>query len=139
MNRHGELARIARRFRLDAVYSFGSRADEARAFLAGAAPLAAHPSDLDLGVLTEAGGRLGARQRADLVNEFATLFQGAEIDLVLVEEAPAFLAADVVSGELLFVGHRDREAEYQLFVLGRAADLAPFERQRRAIVLAGGR
>jgi len=57
----------------------------------------------------------------------------------VLPEAPAFLAADVVSGELLFVSDRQREADFQLHVLRCAADLAPFERQRRALILAGGR
>ncbi len=133
------LASIAARFDLDAVYAFGSRARDVYGFVAEGLPLADSPSDIDVGVLPLAGRRLDARQRVDLAIEFERLFGESRVDLVVLPEAPAFLAADIVSGELLFVGDPTREAEYQLFALSRAADLAPFERERRAIILAGGR
>ena len=50
-----------------------------------------------------------------------------------------FLALAAVSGELLYAGDRVRESHYQLFVLRRAGDLAPFERARRAHALSAGR
>jgi predicted nucleotidyltransferase len=133
------LTAVARRFRLDAVYAFGSRAREVHAFAVRAAPLADSQSDVDIGVLPEVGHRLDARARVDLLIELEGLVGSARVDLVVLPDAPPFLAADVVSGELLVAADRTREAEYQLYALRRAADLAPFERQRRAIVLAGGR
>jgi len=45
-------------------------------------------------------------------------------------EANAFLAADVVRGELLLATDLDAEAEAQLYYLRRAADLAPFLREQ---------
>jgi predicted nucleotidyltransferase len=134
------LHRIADGYRLDAIYAFGSRADEARRAVSGAGGLAdATGSDLDLGVLPEPATRLDAAQRADLTMALEELFRPARVDLVVVTEASPFLALDVVTGELLFVHDPDREAEYQLYVLRRAGDLAPFERERRALVLEGGR
>lgn len=134
------LRRIADRYRLDAIYAFGSRADEARrAVSAGIGLSEETPSDLDLGVLPEPRVHLDAAQRADLVLALEGVFAPARVDLVILPEASAFLALDIVTGELLFARHGDREAEYQLFVLRRAGDLAPFERERRAIVLGGGR
>jgi len=133
------LAAIARHFHLDAVYVFGSRAGEVSASVARRAPLTAGRSDIDIGVLPEPRQHLDARQRVDLVLELEDLFEGARVDLVVLPEAPAMLAADIVSGELLVAENRLREAEYQLYALRRAADLAPFERERRAIVLGGGR
>jgi hypothetical protein len=44
---------------------------------------------------------------------------------------------DVVRGEWLYVGDADVEAVYQLYVLRRAGDLAPFERARLQMILAG--
>ena len=67
------------------------------------------------------------------------MFVPARVDLVVLPEASPFLALDIVTGELLLARDPDREAEYQLFVLRRAGDLAPFERARRALVLEGGR
>ncbi len=139
MDAGARLADLARLFHLDAIYAFGSRAREVLAFARGHATLAASASDIDIGVLPEPNQHLDARQRVDLVLELETLLGGGRVDLVVLPEAPAMLAADIVSGELLVARDRFREAEFQLYALRRAADLAPFERQRRAIVLEGGR
>jgi len=139
MDPRSRLASIARHFALDALYVFGSRQREARALVSDGTPFTTGGSDVDVGVLPAVDCRLDARQRVDLVAALEGLFAGTIVDLVVLPEAPAFLAADVVSGELLFVGDRRREADFQLHVLRRAADLAPFERERRAIILAGGR
>jgi predicted nucleotidyltransferase len=131
---------VADGYRLDAIYAFGSRADAARRAVLGAGGLSdATGSDLDLGVLPEPATRLDAAQRADLTMALEELFAPARVDLVVVTEASPFLALDVVTGELLFARDPDREAECQLFVLRRAGDLAPFERERRALVLEGWR
>ena len=134
------LGRVADRYRLDAIYAFGSRADETQqAVLTGTRLSVEAQSDLDVGVLPAPGVHLDAAQRADLVSVLEDLFAPTRVDLVILPEASPFLALDIVSGELLCARDRDHEAEYQLFVLRRAGDLAPFERERRAIVLAGGR
>ena len=49
--------------------------------------------------------------------------------------SPAFLALDVIRGELLFCDDSHAQAEYELYVLGRAGDLAPHERARRELAL----
>ncbi len=139
MNAGARLADIAAQFRLDAIYVFGSRAQDIDAWAAGRSPLASSASDVDIAVLPEPQQHLDARQRVDLTLALEDLFGGSRVDLVVLPEAPAMLAADAVSGELLVVRDRFREAEYQLYALRRAADLAPFERERRAIVLEGGR
>jgi hypothetical protein len=59
-----------------------------------------------------ADARLSAEQRARLVLELEDLFAVARVDLVVLPEANAPLAAE--------------EAESQLFYLRRAGDLAPF-------------
>jgi hypothetical protein len=59
------------------------------------------------------------------------------VDLVWLPGAEPYLALDVVSGELLHCADPVRQAEYELYVLRRAGDLAPFERERRAFLLSG--
>lgn len=140
MSARDELARHAEAFDLDAVYAFGSRAKEAHEFVVRGAPFGGdRGSDVDIGVLPAVGTRLDARQRVDLVIRLEQLFGGATVDLVVLPEAAPLLARDVVSGELLTTRNPDREAEYQLHALRRAADLAHFERERQAIILRGGR
>ncbi len=136
MQRH--LNDLCRRYQIDALYAFGSRAEEAVAAVRTGLHLErGGPSDLDIGVLPRAGHRLDARQRVTLARELEEAFgDGPRVDLVVLPEASPFLALDIVRGELLCVLDKDQEAEYQLFVLRRAGDLAPFERERRRMALA---
>jgi hypothetical protein len=69
--------------------------------------------------------------------ELEDLFGAGRVDLVSLPEASPFLAVEIILGELLYEVDADRTAEYELFVLRRAADLAPFERERVRGVLAG--
>lgn len=134
------LVRLAERYRLDAIYAFGSRADEARRATAGDVGLApGNPSDLDIGVLPQPAAHLDAVDRADLTLALERVFAVRRVDLVVVPEASPFLAAEIVSGEVLGAANAEREAEFQLYVLRRAGDLAPFEREREGIVMGGGR
>jgi hypothetical protein len=52
------------------------------------------------------------------------------VDLVVLSEASAFLALEVIQGEILYEVDPDRTAEYELYVMRRAGDLALFERER---------
>jgi SNF2 family DNA or RNA helicase len=58
-------------------------------------------------------------------------------DVVVLDEANPFLALDVIRGELLYCEDADEQAEYDLYVLRRATDLEPFERQRIRQILTG--
>lgn len=49
---------------------------------------------------------------------------------MILPEANALLAAEVVRGELLYTDDADAEAESQLYYLRRAGKLAPFYRQQ---------
>lgn len=89
-------------------------------------------SDVDVAVL----GRqpLPAEELVELENALEKRL-GLAVDLVDLSTAGAFLALDAVRGERVF--ERDPRAldEFDLFVLRRAADLAFFERERRAELL----
>ncbi|MBC7227228.1 MAG: nucleotidyltransferase domain-containing protein [Thermoflexales bacterium] len=133
-----KLCDLAQRYDLIAIYAFGSRAEEIAARVADQAVEPTHPaSDVDIGVLPSPRRPLTAAERADLVVALEDLLDVARVDLVILPEAPPFLALDVVRGELLCTTDPVAEAEYQLYVLRRAADLAPFERERRRMILAG--
>jgi hypothetical protein len=130
------LAGIAARFGIDALYAFGSRALEARAHVDGNSVFApGGSSDLDLAALPVPGLTWNVGERVDLVLALEEVFPAPRIDLIVLPEAPPFLALAAVSGELLYAGSRVREANFQLYVMRRAGDLAPFERARRAHAL----
>jgi len=131
------VAAIAARFGIDVLYAFGSRAREALAHTDGRGTFAAGGvSDLDLAALPAPGRVWDVDERVLMTAAFEDVFPAPRVDLIVLSEAPPFLALAAVSGELLFACDRVREANYQLYVMRRAGDLAPFERARRAHLLA---
>jgi len=125
------LETLAAEYRLLAIYVFGSRAQEVAARAAGLPVTAAHPeSDVDVGVEPRRGRRLTAQDRVRIMQRLEALLDVDRVDLVILPEADAFLAADAVRGELLLATDLDAEAEVQLYYLRRAADLAPLLREQ---------
>jgi len=132
------LARLAHRFGLAAIYAFGSRAQELAAQVPGATPCAPG-SDADIGVQPLPGRTLAARDRVRLAAELEDLLGVPRVDLVVLAEAGPFLALEVIRGELLYCRDPDAQAEEELYILRRAGDLAPYERERRRLILGAGR
>lgn len=103
-------------------------------------------SDLDLGILFREdrvegskdpeNALPGARLRAlvDLQIRLEEVFE-MPVDLVDAGRANAYLALDIVRGERIFCRDVDRCDLFDLYVLRRAADLEPFERERRRMLL----
>lgn len=134
-----ELERIALRYDIRDVYVFGSRAEEiSRRFSGHELVTPRSPSDVDLAVQPCWGRRLDAPDRVRLTIELEDLFEAPRVDLVVLSEASPFLAVDVVRGELLYTADPRAQAEHELYILRRAADLAPFQRERIRQILTGG-
>lgn len=129
---------IAKRFELADVYVFGSRAAEIAAHGAGSETAGPAGSDVDIGVRMRPGRRLTAAERVKLIQTLEDTLRVDRVDLVVLEEADPFLALAVVRGELLYTASRIDQAEYELYVLRRAGDLAPLERERRELILMRG-
>ena len=92
-------------------------------------------SDLDLGLLfTEP---VGWDVLVDLQNRLEEIV-GLPIDVIDAGRCDPFLALDIVRGERLFCRNATICDEFDLFVLRRAGDLAPFERERRRMALEPG-
>lgn len=108
--------------RVIAVYLFGSRARGEE--LEG--------SDLDLAVLlTEP---LGVMELLGLEDQLERAL-GLPTDLIDLGKASAFLALDVIRGERIYCTDATRCDEFDLYVLRRAGDLEPFEKERRRMAL----
>jgi len=121
----------AAEYGLLAIYVFGSRADEIAARAAGNPVTAAHPElHVDVGVEPLRGRTLSAQDRVRPMQQIETLLAARRVDLVILPEATAFLAADVVRDELLLATDLDAEAEVRLYYLRRAANLAPLLREQ---------
>jgi hypothetical protein len=57
------------------------------------------------------------------------------VDLVSLPDADPFLAANIIRGERLFANDSYLADEYDLYILRRAGDLIPLERERQSLIL----
>lgn len=131
-----EVAVICRAHSVAALYAFGSRGKEALAWMEGRdGAMAAPEPDLDLAALPKRETYWGARAKVELTIAFEDLFGVCRVDLVVLPEAPPFLASQAIQGERLYATDEDQADEYDLYVLRRAGDLLPFHRQRIAMIL----
>ncbi len=132
------LDQICRGFGVASLYAFGSRAREVAGRVSGLGPVSGpQASDVDIAVQPGKGALEDATARVRLLQALEDLFGAARVDLIILSEASAFLAADAVRGELLFCDDEDRQAREELYYLRRAADLAPYQRQRLEGILRG--
>ncbi len=134
-----DLIHLADTFHLDTIHAFGSRAREAADRMERAPVRACNQAgtDLDIGVKPMPGCRLSVREKARLACALEDLFEVGRVDLVVLPECDPFLAANIIRGERLFARHEHRSEEYDLYVLRRAGDLAPLERERIALIMEG--
>jgi predicted nucleotidyltransferase len=125
---------LASVYDLQIIYAFGSRASEARDFTAGTiGRLSPGSSDLDIGVTS--ARRLTVQEKVEIAVFFEDLFGVPRTDVVVISEAPVSLAFRIVTGELLFAQDPTYEAEYQLYIMRMAADLAPYEKEMTRLTI----
>lgn len=130
----GKIKRLAGRYNLQLIYAFGSRAKEAYDLTHGEkAALQASSSDLDIGLKPERP--LSVEEKVQIAVFFEDLFGVPRVDVVVLPEAPVMLALEVVQGELLFAEDDRYEAEYHLYIMRLAAELAPYETMKRDLIL----
>ena len=130
------LALLVEAFNLSDIYVFGSRAKEMRtATKEGFSLDPQADSDVDIAVEPAPGQRLSARDKVRLTIALEDLFHAVRVDLLVLSEAPPFLALDVIHGELIYCGDADAQAERELEILRRAGDLAHYEREKRKQLL----
>jgi len=136
--RNTSLATLCRKYDISALYAFGSRAKEAAEWLENKIPaMTASTSDLDLGALPDKGIRLPTRHIVNLTTALEDLFDVPRVDLVILPQAPPFLASNIIQGERLYALDEDRADEYDLYILRRAGDLLPLHRERINLILGG--
>jgi predicted nucleotidyltransferase len=134
--RQAALEKICRQFDVAMLYSFGSRAAEVRDWIESQQDrLPAGPSDADIGAKALTGRKWSIREKVQLADVLENLLGIGWVDLVCLSEADPFVAAEIIRGERLFASDSHEADEYELYVLRRAGDLAPLERERMALVL----
>lgn len=134
-----KLVDICCRYGVRDLYAFGSRAGEISAMIDNRLTSFSLPgSDVDIGVFPVHLTGWGPEKKVNLTIELEDLFQVSRVDLVFLPEAEAFLALDVIRGELLYTGDPDMQARHELFVLGRAGDLLPLKKARMEMIFEEG-
>lgn len=135
------LERLGRDFALAELYVFGSRAAEvvARVGAEEAEEVAPFPSasrsDVDVGVRPLRGRHLGVDDVVRLAQTLEEVLDAPRVDVVVLPGANPFLALEAIRGELLYCADPYEQAEYELYVLRRAGDLAPFQKMREEMAL----
>lgn len=126
---------LCKDFGIDILYVFGSRSKEVVDFLSkDESTLSPGPSDVDTGIRLIQGRELTVQEKVLLAIRLEDLFGVSRVDLVIIPEADPFLAADIIRGERLFARHDDEADEYELYILRRAGDLIPLERERERLI-----
>ncbi len=131
MNRFDQLKELCRANGIEILYAFGSRSPELPAWLQSeTVRLPEKANDVDIGVEYSAEAAVDVRKKAKTAIELEDFFDVSRVDLVSFDDADPFVAANIVRGERLYCEDVTAADEFELFILRRAGDLAPFERQR---------
>lgn len=135
MTHQQQLEHICRMHNIAIVYVFGSRAAEVYDWLHSDKPLARSASDIDIGAKALPGVHWDLKDKVQLAQAFEELFDVPRVDFVVLDEARPFLAINIIRGARLYAVDERAADEYDLYVMRRAGDLAPLERERIAAIL----
>lgn len=134
-DRRQDLMQLCQQYSVAILYSFGSRAKEAQKWLDGIQDDLRGDSDVDIGARVAKGIIWSVKDKVHLALELEKLFNCGRVDLVVLQEADPFLAVEIIRGERLYARNEYEADEYDLYILRRAGDLAPLERERQASIL----
>lgn len=135
--RKQRLSQIAKKIGLDIIYAFGSRAQEvAESLKRERSALSISPlSDVDIGVRPSSGRQLSVKEKVHLGMALEDLFSVNRVDLVVITKVDPFLAANIIRGERIYCKDEYEADEYDLYILRRAGDLVPLERERISLIM----
>lgn len=132
------LTTLCHKYGVEVLYVFGSRAKEIRRWIEGEIDyLPSSLSDIDMGIKPKplAERKLQIKEKVQFTIALEEFFNVPRVDLVVIPEADPFLAVNIIRGERLFCLDTYRADEYELYILRRAGDLAPLERERLALIM----
>jgi hypothetical protein len=133
MNPQKQLTQLCEKYSLNSLYTFGSHGQDAARFILTGETMPVDKGDLDVGILPR--DSLSVKEKVQLALALEMLFKVSRVDLVVLPDADPFLAANIIRGERLYARDSYLADEYDLYVLRRAGDLAPLERERMALIL----
>lgn len=130
-----QLKEICKRYKVEIMYAYGSRCSEVVRYIKGKGSMDKNnSSDVDIGIKTLKGYHLSVRDKVKLIIEIEDLLRVGRVDLVVLSEADPFLAVNIIRGERLFYKNGYMADEYELYILRRAGDLVPLERERLNLI-----
>jgi predicted nucleotidyltransferase len=133
-NKRELLEHLCKEFEIDILYAFGSRSKEVNHFFREETDLSLSDSDIDIGVKPIRGRKLTVKEKALIALRLEEILKVRRIDLIILPEADPFLAAEIVRGERLFSTDEAGADEYDLYILRRAGDQIPLERERERLI-----
>ena len=134
-SRREAIDNLCRGFGIDILYAFGSRSQEVADFLLQDGPtLSPGVSDVDIGIRPIQERKLTVQEKVLLAIRLEDFLGVNRVDLVIISEVDPFLAANIIRGERLFARDEDEADEYELYILRRAGDLIPLERERERLI-----
>jgi len=135
--RKGRLFQIAEEFGFEMIYVFGSEEKQVLGWLEGDnRGISILPqSDVDIGVKPSSGRRISVKEKVDFAAAFEDFFSVNRVDFVVIPEVDPFLAANIIRGERIYCKDEYKADEYELYILRRAGDLAPLERERISLIM----
>ncbi len=128
MDAQAKLDQAAATLGVEAIYLFGSRADDGLRALAGDAVEGAG-SDLDVGVVFFDRGEIDWRKMAQLEEVLDEVFAPLRVDLVPLQTLDALFQYNAISGHRVAAPDSTAADFYELYVMSRAEELAPIQRQ----------
>ncbi len=133
----GLLKQIAEKFDLDIIYAFGSHAKDVWNWLIleKEVIIMSSISDVDIGVKYSVGKAPGIKEKVHLTMELEDFFNVNRVDVVVIPEVDPFLAANIIRGERIYCRDKYSADEYELYILRRAGDLIPLERERISLIM----
>lgn len=127
---------FCRRYNVAILYAFGSRGKEVLAWLDHLQQtLTPGSSDVDIGVKAMPDATWDIHTQVRMAVELEDWLHIHKVDLVVLDNADAFLAANIICGERLFADDEYLADEYDLYVLRRAGDQLHLERERQRLLL----
>lgn len=136
LDRRQSLRRVCEEHGVALLYVFGSQAERVLQWLERGGDLVLDEgSDVDVGARHLPGVSWSVMEKVRLAQALEDLFSCPRVDLVVLGEADPFLAFAVIQGERLYAADDHEADEYDLYVMRRAGDLAPLERERLDLIL----
>jgi predicted nucleotidyltransferase len=125
------LKSFCRHHRVEILYVFGSRAGEIHQAIDGDGGIEpGQSSDVDIALKLSMDRTLSVREKTELAVALENLLGVDRVDMIILSQADPFLAVNIIRGERVFCTDDYAADEFELYVLRRAGDLAPFEKMR---------